>query len=47
MHHECIEEKFDIFDFEIDAANKKYLKEWHYPDFIEPDNKNERPPQIK
>lgn len=46
VHRERIEENFDIFDFEIDAEDMRYLKEWHHPDFTEPDNKNERPPQV-
>lgn len=46
VHRERIEENFDIFDFEIDSKDMSYLKEWSHPDFKEPDNKNERPPQI-
>jgi len=46
VHRERMEENKDIFDFEIDAEDMQYLKEWTHPDFNEPDNKNERPPQI-
>ena len=46
VHRERIEENFNVFDFEIDAEDMQYLKEWTHPDFTEPDNKNERPPQI-
>lgn len=46
VHKDRIEENFDIFDFEIDADDMNYLKEWSHPDFTEPDNINERPPQI-
>lgn len=46
VHRERIEENFNIFDFEIDQEDMDYLKEWSHPDFTEPDNKNERPPQI-
>lgn len=46
VHRERIEENFDIFDFEIDQEDMQYLKDWSHPDFTEPDNKNERPPQI-
>jgi diketogulonate reductase-like aldo/keto reductase len=46
VHRERIEENFDIFDFEIDADDMNYLKAWSHPDFTEPDNKNERPPQV-
>ena len=46
VHRKRIEENFDIFDFEINSDDMDYLKEWHHPDFTEPDNKNERPPQI-
>lgn len=46
VHRERIEENFDIFDFEIDEEDMQYLKEWSHPDFTEPDNKNERPPQV-
>lgn len=46
VHKERIKENFDVFDFEIDTEDMQYLKEWTHPDFVEPDNKNERPPQI-
>ncbi|WP_277630970.1 aldo/keto reductase [Atopococcus tabaci] len=46
VHRERIEENFDIFDFEIDDEDMQYLKEWSHPEFTEPDNKNERPPQV-
>lgn len=46
VHRERIEENFNIFDFEIDKADMQYLKEWSHPDFTEPNNKNERPPQV-
>lgn len=46
VHRERMEENKDIFDFEIDEEDMQYLKEWTHPDFTEPDNKNERPPQI-
>ena len=46
VHKKRIEENFDIFDFEINSDDMDYLKEWHHSDFTEPDNKNERPPQI-
>lgn len=46
VHRERMEENFDIFDFEIDEEDMQYLKEWAHADFTEPDNKNERPPQV-
>ena len=46
VHRNRIEENFDIFNFEIDAGDMQYLKDWTHPDFKEPDNKNERPPQV-
>ena len=46
VHVERIKENIAIFDFELDEAEMTFLKEWHHPDFTEPDNKNERPPQI-
>lgn len=46
VHRERLEENFDIFDFEIDPEDMTYLQGWSHPDFTEPDNKNERPPQI-
>lgn len=46
VHRKRMEENKDIFDFEIDEEDMQYLKEWTHPDFTEPDNKNERPPQI-
>lgn len=46
VHQERIKENFDIFDFVIDSKDMNYLKEWSHPDFTEPDNINERPPQV-
>lgn len=46
VHTARIKENFDIFDFEIDEEDMAYLTKWTHPDFTEPDNKNERPPQI-
>ena len=46
VHQERIKQNFDIFDFDIDAEDMKYLKDWSHPDFTTPDNINERPPQV-
>ena len=46
VHRERIEENFNIFDFEINSKDMAYLKNWQHPDFTEPNNKDERPPQI-
>lgn len=47
VHRERIEENFAIFDFTIDEEDMHYLEGWNHPDFTEPDNRRERPPQIK
>lgn len=46
VHRSRIEENIEIFDFEIDQEDMDYLKEWTHADFTEPDNINERPPQV-
>lgn len=46
VHRSRIEENFNIFDFELSPNDMAYLLDWSHPDFTEPDNKNERPPQI-
>lgn len=46
VHESRIKENFEIFDFEINEEDMTYLKEWIHPDFKEPDNKTERPPQV-
>jgi len=45
-HRERIEENSQIFDFEIDEEDMQYLKDWTHPEFTEPNNKDERPPQV-
>lgn len=46
VHESRIKENFEIFDFEINEEDMAYFKEWIHPDFKEPDNKTERPPQV-
>lgn len=46
VHRNRMEENIDIFDFVMDNEDMQYLKNWSHPDFKEPDNKNERPPQV-
>ena len=46
VHESRIKENFEIFDFEINEEDMTYLKEWIHPEFKEPDNKTERPPQV-
>ena len=46
VHESRIKENFEIFDFEINEEDMAYFKEWTHPDFKEPDNKTERPPQV-
>lgn len=46
VHESRIKENFEIFDFKINEEDMTYLKEWIHPDFKEPDNKMERPPQV-
>ena len=46
VHESRIKENFEIFDIEINEEDMTYLKEWTHPEFKEPDNKTERPPQV-
>lgn len=46
VHESRIKENFEIFDFNINEEDMAYFKEWTHPDFKEPDNKTERPPQV-
>lgn len=46
VHEERIKGNIDVFDFKLEEEDMDDLLAWSHPDFTEPDNKNERPPQV-